>query len=33
MDRIFVDSSRARGEFDGPAMLARVGAGVRAKMD
>ena len=31
MDRIFVDSSRARGGFDGPVMLASAMAGMREK--
>ncbi|MFA6371218.1 MAG: methyltransferase [Methanothrix sp.] len=31
MDRVFVDSSRARGGFDGPVMLASAMAGMRAK--
>ncbi|MGB7544752.1 MAG: hypothetical protein WBL92_04040 [Methanothrix sp.] len=29
MDRIFVDSSRARGGFDGPVMLASALVGMR----
>ena len=33
MDRIFVDSSRARGSFDGPVMLASAMAGMREKRD
>lgn len=33
MDRIFVDSSRARGGFDGPVMLASAMAGMRGKRD
>ncbi|MFZ2471177.1 MAG: methyltransferase [Methanothrix sp.] len=31
MDRVFVDSSRARGGFDGPVMLASAMAGMRKK--
>lgn len=31
MDRIFVDSSRARGGFDGPVMLASAMAGMRGE--
>ena len=33
MDRVFVDSSRARGGFDGPVMLASCMAGMREKRD
>jgi putative methanogen marker protein 4 len=33
MDRVFVDSSRARGGFDGPVMLASCMAGMREKCD
>ncbi|MHB8119145.1 MAG: methanogenesis marker protein Mmp4/MtxX [Methanothrix sp.] len=33
MDQIFVDSSRARGSFDGPVMLASAMAGMREKRD
>jgi putative methanogen marker protein 4 len=33
MDRVFVDSSRARGGYDGPVMLASCLAGMRAKRD
>jgi predicted methyltransferase MtxX (methanogen marker protein 4) len=29
MDKVFVDSSRARGSFDGPVMLASAMAGLR----
>jgi putative methanogen marker protein 4 len=32
MDRIFIDSSRARGNFDGPVMLASSLAGMREKI-
>jgi hypothetical protein len=31
MDKIFIDSSRARGSFDGPVMLASFMAGMREK--
>jgi putative methanogen marker protein 4 len=31
MDKIFIDSSRARGSFDGPVMLASAMAGMREK--
>jgi putative methanogen marker protein 4 len=31
MDKIFIDSSRARGNFDGPVMLASAMAGMREK--
>jgi len=31
MDRVFVDSSRARGGFDGPVMLASAMVGMKAK--
>jgi predicted methyltransferase MtxX (methanogen marker protein 4) len=31
MDRVFVDSSRARGSFDGPVMLAGAMVGMREK--
>jgi len=31
MDRVFVDSSRARGGFDGPVMLASAMVGMRDK--
>jgi putative methanogen marker protein 4 len=33
MDRVFVDSSRARGGFDGPVMLASCLAGMREKRE
>jgi putative methanogen marker protein 4 len=33
MDQIFIDSSRARGSFDGPVMLASAMAGMREKRD
>jgi len=33
MDQIFVDSSRARGGFDGPVMLASAMVGMREKRD
>jgi putative methanogen marker protein 4 len=33
MDRVFVDSSRARGGFDGPVMLASCMAGMREKRE
>lgn len=33
MDRVFVDSSRARGGFDGPVMLASAMAGMREKRE
>jgi hypothetical protein len=32
MDRVFVDSSRARGGFDGPVMLASSMVAMREKM-
>ena len=31
MDKIFIDSSRARGSFDGPVMLASAMAGMKEK--
>jgi predicted methyltransferase MtxX (methanogen marker protein 4) len=31
MDKILIDSSRARGSFDGPVMLASAMAGMREK--
>ncbi|HQI67766.1 MAG TPA: methyltransferase, partial [Methanothrix sp.] len=31
MDRIFIDSSRARGSFDGPVMLAAAMAGMKGE--
>ena len=33
MEKVFVDSSRARGNFDGPVMLASCMAGMRKKRD
>lgn len=33
MEKIFIDSSRARGSFDGPVMLAAAMAAIRAKRD